>query len=159
MTDARLLRLGEALQLRKAWLAVAESCTGGLLAARLTELPGASAWFHGGVVSYANTAKVDFLGVAPALIERFGAVSEAVARAMAEGLSARSPATWTLAVTGIAGPGGGSAEKPVGTVWIAWHSPEGTEAERFRFAGDRAAVRASSVDAALAGLARRLGVG
>lgn len=159
MTDTELLRLGEALVAQGAWLAVAESCTGGLLAARLTDVPGASAWFHGGVVSYANAAKGAFLGVPDTLIERFGAVSEPVVCAMAQGLARRSPATWTVAVTGIAGPGGGSADKPVGTVWIAWHGPPGTAAQRFQFSGDRAAVRAQSVEAALAGLARRLGVG
>jgi len=101
-------RLADALRPRRAMLATAESCTGGLVAAACTSLAGSSDWFEGGVVSYSNAAKSELLGVAPALIDRHGAVSAEVARAMAEGLLARVPASFAVAVTGIAGPGGGS---------------------------------------------------
>ena len=141
------------LLLHKGWfLATAESCTGGLIAAACTDLAGSSNWFERGFVSYSNTAKCEVLGVDPALIERHGAVSEPVVRAMASGALAHSQAQVAIAVTGVAGPGGGSPEKPVGTVWLAWATPLGVTSEVQHFAGDRAAVRQATVQHALARL-------
>ena len=138
-------------------IATAESCTGGLIAAACTDLAGSSAWFERGFVTYSNEAKVELLGVDAALIAAHGAVSEAVARAMAEGALAHARAHLAVAVTGIAGPSGGSADKPVGTVWLAWALRGGvTQAERRVFPGDRAAVRAQTCALALAGLLARL---
>ena len=139
-------------------IATAESCTGGMIAAALTDIAGASAVFGYGFVSYANDAKVAMLGVEPGLIAREGAVSETVARAMAEGARARAGADLAVAVTGIAGPEGGSAEKPVGTVWFGLARKDGaTLAERRVFPGDRDAVRRATVDHALDLLAAALG--
>lgn len=158
--DELLRAMGKALTTREERLAVAESCTGGLIAARLTDIPGASAWFDWGVVTYANRAKVALLGVDPRLIEQHGAVSEEVALAMVTGLQRSAAVAWGVAVTGIAGPAGGTPAKPVGTVWLAWIGPNGpAEAEPFHFGGDRSAIRRQSVDAALLGLCQRLGVG
>ncbi len=141
------------LLLRRGWfLATAESCTGGLIAANCTELAGASNWFERGFVSYSNVAKCELLGVDTALISRHGAVSEAVARAMASGALAHSRAQVAIAVTGVAGPGGGSAEKPVGTVWLAWALPSGVTSQVRHFDGDRAAVRQATAQYALARL-------
>lgn len=132
--------------LKHQWqLATAESCTGGLIAGLCTELSGSSAWFERGFVSYSNAAKTTMLGVPPALISQHGAVSEVVARAMATGARQHSKAQVALAVTGIAGPDGGSADKPVGTVWFAWASPHGLLSQRQVFAGDRASVRQATV--------------
>ncbi len=127
----------------------AESCTGGLVAATLTALPGASAVLAGGYVTYSNEMKQSALGVSARLLKQHGAVSEAVARAMAEGARKRSGADLSVALTGIAGPEGGSAEKPVGLVFIAVAGAEGTRVTRQEFAGGRAAVRGASVRAAL----------
>jgi nicotinamide-nucleotide amidase len=139
-------------------IATAESCTGGMIAAALTDIAGASAVFGHGFVSYANDAKVAMLGVEPGLIAREGAVSETVARAMAEGARARAGADLAVAVTGIAGPEGGSAEKPVGTVWFGVARKDGaTLAERRVFPGGRDAVRRATVDHALDLLAAALG--
>ena len=137
-------------------LATAESCTGGLVAAACTARAGSSDWFERGWVTYANAAKTAELGVPAALIEAHGAVSEPVARAMAAGAAARAGVAAALAITGIAGPSGGSAAKPVGTVWFAWSVDAQLQAECVRFDGDRAAVRAQAVLHALAGLRRRL---
>ncbi len=126
-------------------LAVAESCTGGLLAGAITNVPGASRWFAGGAVTYSNTSKRDLLGVHSVLIKSHGAVSEEVASAMARGAAERMGAQWSLAVTGIAGPGGGSEEKPVGTVFIALGGPDGMRCERYSFSGNRSKVRHRSV--------------
>jgi len=143
--------LADALRARGAWLAAAESCTGGLIAAACTSLAGSSEWFDAGFITYSNAAKSAQLGVPSALIEAHGAVSGEVARAMAEGALARSRGTLALAVTGIAGPAGGSADKPVGTVWLAWaRRGEPAQAERLQLAGDRAAVREQSTLLALA---------
>ena len=149
--------LAAALRARDWRIATAESCTGGLIAATCTELAGSSDWFERGVVSYSNAAKTELLGVDAALIAQHGAVSEPVARAMAEGAIARSHAQAGVAVTGVAGPTGGSAEKPVGTVWLAWHVDGRTHSELRHFAGDRAAVRMATVQLALARLGRLLG--
>lgn len=134
-------------------MASAESCTGGLIAATCTDLAGSSAWFERGFVSYSNAAKTELLGVDPRLIESHGAVSDAVVRAMVTGALAHSHAQVAVAVTGIAGPTGGSADKPVGTVWLGWAVPGRVLTERRCFAGDRAAVRAATVQHALARLA------
>ena len=143
-------RLADALRARGWRLAAAESCTGGLIAAACTSVAGSSDWFERGFVTYSNAAKAESLGVDPALIAAHGAVSEPVARAMAEGALAHSRADLAVAVTGIAGPGGGSADKPVGTVWlaIARHGAA-TLAERLQLPGDRTAVRERSVERAL----------
>lgn len=148
-----VVALAQALIARGWQLATAESCTGGLIAAACTEVPGSSAWFERGVVTYSNEAKGELLGVAADLIAQHGAVSEPVARAMAEGALARSRAQLAVAVTGVAGPTGGSPDKPVGTVWLAWAAQGGaTQAERCHFEGDRAAVRQATVVRALQGL-------
>ena len=151
-------RLGSLLLERGEWLAAAESCTGGWLAQSVTAIAGSSAWFDRGFVTYSNGAKVDMLGVPESTLERHGAVSEAVARAMAQGVLAHSRADWSVAITGIAGPSGGSPEKPVGTVCFAWAGKDGgCEAQTCHFSGDRAAVREQSVWYALNGLVERLG--
>lgn len=138
---------------KKQWLlATAESCTGGLIAAACTDLAGSSNWFERGFVTYSNAAKTELLGVPAELIEHHGAVSEVVARAMAAGALTHSHAQVSVAVTGVAGPGGGSADKPVGTVWFGWATPAGVTSEVRHFAGDRAAVRAATVHHALARL-------
>lgn len=156
--DVNAEAVGQALMAGGAWLAVAESCTGGLLAARITDVPGASAWFDRGVVTYSNRAKQDLLAVPEALLAAHGAVSGPVAEAMASGLRRRAEVDWTVAVTGIAGPGGGTPEKPVGTVWIAWAGPPGVSSERHQFEGDRAAVRRQTVNISLRGLRARITV-
>ncbi|MCX8516726.1 MAG: CinA family protein, partial [Rhodoferax sp.] len=130
-------------------LSSAESCTGGLIAAACTDLAGSSEWFECGFVTYSNAAKHKMLGVDAALIASHGAVSEPVARAMAAGALQHSRAQVSVAVTGIAGPGGGSASKPVGTVWFAWGLPRGITSEMQCFAGDRAAVRQATLIHAL----------
>ncbi len=137
-------------------LATAESCTGGMIAAACTDLAGSSAWFERGFVSYSNAAKTELLGVDTALIASRGAVSEAVVRAMAAGALSHSNAQVALAVTGVAGPSGGSADKPVGTVWFGWATPKGVSSEAQHFDGDRAAVRQATVQHALLGLLLRL---
>ena len=147
--------LGTASRARGVRIATAESCTGGLVAGALTAVAGSSDWFESGFVAYSNAAKVAQLGVAPATIERFGAVSEETARAMAQG-ALRTGAQWAVAVTGIAGPAGGTADKPVGTVCFAWAGPAGVESGRSRLPGDRAAIRRESVRIALQGLIDRL---
>jgi len=132
--------------LDKGWmLATAESCTGGMIAAACTDLSGSSNWFERGFVTYSNEAKTEMLGVDPALIEAHGAVSEVVARAMAFGAVRHSRAQVSVAVTGVAGPTGGSKEKPVGTVWFGFMVDGVLSSETKRFDGDRAAVRADTV--------------
>lgn len=150
-------RLGELALARQVMLATAESCTGGLVAGAITDIAGSSGWFERGFVTYSNRAKMEELGVDPQIIARHGAVSEETAKAMAQGAKAVSGAQWAVAVTGIAGPAGGSSDKPVGTVWFAWAGPPGVEALHRRLDGDRVAVRAASVAIALQGLVDRLG--
>ncbi|MFM2076004.1 MAG: hypothetical protein RJB34_2309 [Pseudomonadota bacterium] len=143
--------------LERRWcLATAESCTGGLVAAACTELSGSSAWFERGFVTYSNAAKTELLGVSAALIEAHGAVSEAVARGMAEGALRHSLAQVSVAITGVAGPTGGSADKPVGTVCFAWAVPTGVFSERVQFHGDRSCIRQAAVWHALLGLLQRI---
>jgi nicotinamide-nucleotide amidase len=142
--------VAQALRQRGATLVTAESCTGGLIAAACTALAGSSDWFERGFVSYSNAAKVEALGVDPALIDAHGAVSGEVACAMALGALQHSRADIAVAVTGIAGPGGATPGKPVGTVWLAWARRGGTaEAELLRLGGDRGAVREQTVVRAL----------
>lgn len=139
------------LREQAATVATAESCTGGLIAAALTAIAGSSDVVECGFVTYSNSAKAAMLGVPAGLIATHGAVSEPVARAMAEGAVARSSAALSVAVTGVAGPGGGSADKPVGTVWFATTRRDGnTRSERQVFPGDRTAIRAATVRHALA---------
>jgi PncC family amidohydrolase len=153
MADPALVALAERLQGvclgRRLTVAVAESCTGGLVAASITAVPGASAYFLGGIVAYANAAKTALLGVPEGTIDAHGAVSAQVARAMAEGCQARVGASLVAAITGIAGPEGGSEAKPVGLTYVAlaWSQP--SEVRRFVFAGDRASVRAAAAREAL----------
>ncbi len=148
-------RLGARLAASGRRIATAESCTGGWIAKALTDVPGSSAWFGTGLVCYSNESKRMLLGVAASDLAEHGAVSEVVVRAMARGALERAPADVTVAVSGIAGPDGGTAAKPVGTVWIgwAWRSATGVQvASRVhRFAGDRDAVRRQAVGAALEG--------
>ena len=149
-------RVAALLERRGALLVTAESCTGGLIAAACTERAGSSAWFERGFVTYSNEAKHESIGVDAALIAAHGAVSEPVARAMAEGALAHSRAQVSLSVTGVAGPTGGSPDKPVGTVWFGWSLDGQCWTERRLFTGDRAAVRAATVRHALQTLVTRL---
>ena len=152
-TDRKLrslaAELGRALQERRWLLATAESCTGGWIAKAATDVPGASRWFRGSVVAYSNAAKQRLLAVPARVVATAGAVSEETVRAMAEAARAGFGADLAVAVSGIAGPGGGTAKKPVGTVWFAWASPGRTLAERRVFRGGRAAVRRAAVALAL----------
>jgi len=148
--------VGRLLADRRETLATAESCTGGLVAERITRVPGSSVYFVGGAVVYTNRLKQELLGVPAALLEEHGAVSEPVARAMASGARAALGADWALAITGIAGPTGGSETKPVGTVHLAWAGAGDVDHRRVRFLGDRDRVRRLSAQVALEGLRRRL---
>jgi len=149
--------VGKLLREKGLTLAVAESCTGGLLGMRLTEVPGSSDYFRGGVIAYSNAVKEAVLGVPRAILEEKGAVSPECARAMAEGARRLLGADLALAITGIAGPTGGTPEKPVGLVYIALAHPGGVEVERHEFRGSRQGVRWSASEAALALLWRFLG--
>jgi nicotinamide-nucleotide amidase len=160
MIDPAILRMAEDLlavcRRKNLKLAVAESCTGGLLAGALTAIAGSSDVFERGFATYSNEAKAELLGVPMALIQAHGAVSAEVARAMADGALARSRAQITASITGVAGPGGGSAEKPVGLVFIGSAARyKAAIVERHLFPGDRAAIRLASVKAALELLARQ----
>ena len=149
--------VGRALAERGWMLATAESCTGGLLAGAITDVAGSSGWFDRGLVTYSNEAKVDLLGVAPDTLARFGAVSEATVREMAVGALSHSRADVAVAITGVAGPAGGTPDKPVGLVWFAWALRDGrADAESRHFEGDRAAVRDASVGVALRGILERV---
>jgi nicotinamide-nucleotide amidase len=147
-------RLADLLQQHHWMLTTAESCTGGLIAAACTDLAGSSAWFERGFVSYSNASKTELLGVDPALIERCGAVSEEVVRAMVQGALQHSHAQVAVAVTGVAGPSGGNVAKPVGTVWFGWATPAGLNTQVQHFGGDRPNVRRATVAHALQGLVR-----
>jgi nicotinamide-nucleotide amidase len=156
-TEILASRIGELLLARGEWVATAESCSGGLISGALTDVAGSSAWFGFGFVTYSNDAKQALLGVSSQTLDTVGAVSERAVREMSEGALARAHADWAVAVSGIAGPAGGSAQKPVGTVWFALAGREAaTEAFVCRFEGDRAAVRAQTVETALRHLLARL---
>ena len=153
---ARLLRKDDDAQAVIKAVTTAESCTGGLIAKMLTDVPGTSKFFKQAFVTYSNEAKTELLGVPAGVIETHGAVSEPVVRAMAEGAKARAKAVYALAVSGIAGPDGGTEQKPVGTVWIALAHPEGTDARSFLFPGDREMIRDRSAKMALTMLRYKL---
>ena len=150
--DALTQRLATQLLAKRRSACTAESCTGGLIAKTFTDLAGSSDWFERGFVTYSNAAKSEMLGVPPSVIEDYGAVSEAVANAMASGALLHSAADYAVAVTGVAGPGGGNDEKPVGTVWIAVASKYQANARLHRFDGDRQAVREATLQAAIEAL-------
>lgn len=151
--EAAVSALADALRTRRQTMAAAESCTGGLIAAACTSVAGSSDWFERGFVTYSNEAKHEMLGVPVALIASHGAVSEPVARAMAEGALVHSPADWAVAVTGIAGPGGAVPGKPVGTVWLAVaQRGAATRVQLLQLGGDRAAIREQTVRQALQAL-------
>ena len=152
-----VLSLSRLLLDKKLQLATAESCTGGLIAAACTDLAGSSAWFERGIVTSSNDAKMELLGVEERLLRRAGAVCEGVARAMVTGALAHSKAQVAVAVTGVAGPTGGSASKPVGTVWFGFAVPGQVVTEKCHFNGDRAAVRAATVRHAFTRLLELLG--
>jgi nicotinamide-nucleotide amidase len=145
--------LGEQLQARGWRLTTAESCTGGALAALITEIPGSSHWFECGFVTYSNRSKQQMLGVDDLFLEYHGAVSQPVVANMAQGALQQSQAQIAVAISGVAGPGGGTAEKPVGTVWLAWAvSERGVQARCFQFPGNRTEVRLAALQQALQGL-------
>ena len=156
MPESEILQLvhelAEELKGRGLVCATAESCTGGLIGASLTSVSGSSEWYVGGVISYANSVKTGLLGVSETDLEEQGAVSEAVVRSMALGACRATGADLACAVSGVAGPGGGTPEKPVGTVWIGWSLHGETRARRFRFSGDRDSVRAQTVTEAVRGM-------
>ena len=150
--EPQVLALGDSLRARGWRVASAESCTGGLIAAACTSVAGSSDWFERGFVTYSNEAKVQMLGIDPSLIERHGAVSDEVVRAMLAGALANAPAQLAVAVTGIAGPGGAVPGKPVGTVWLAVGTARRADVQRLQLAGDRAAIRDVTVIAAVQSL-------
>jgi nicotinamide-nucleotide amidase len=145
-------RLGKNLLARQAQVCTAESCTGGGIAEAITRVAGSSAWFEAGYVTYSNRQKTRQLGVAESLFTEVGAVSREVVEAMVRGACQHSGARFGVAVSGIAGPDGGSADKPVGTVWLAWAAGDQLFSVRRQFSGDRAAVRRQTVELALGGL-------
>ena len=147
--EAVALKLGRALHVRGWRVAAAESCTGGWIAKVLTDVAGSSQWFDGGVVAYSNAAKAALLGVSSDVLATHGAVSEETVRAMAEGARSRFSADLAVAVSGIAGPGGGTADKPVGLVHFAWAGPDGVTVAKRIYAGSREAVRRQTVALAL----------
>lgn len=156
MVNVDLSELSARLQRLQWMMSTAESCTGGMIAAHCTDLAGSSAWFERGFVTYSNAAKAQLLGVPASVIDQHGAVSEPVALAMALGACYRSQAQVSVAVTGIAGPTGGSADKPVGTVWVAWCIQGIAQAERHLLTGDRSQIRQATTQVALQGLLQRL---
>jgi nicotinamide-nucleotide amidase len=150
-------RLGRELANRGEYLAVAESCTGGWVAQTVTAIAGSSGWFDRGFVTYSNAAKTEMLGVPETTLARHGAVAEATARVMAQGVLKQSRADWAVAITGIAGPGGGTAEKPVGMVCLAWARRDcGCEALTCQFGGTRQEIREQAVRLALSGTLKRV---
>lgn len=160
MTDDSLFtslvsQLAERLLVAQARLATAESCTGGWIAKVLTDMAGSSAWFDRGFVTYSNQAKREMLGVRSGTLEQHGAVSRETVLEMVSGALEHSAANYSVAVSGIAGPGGGTPDKPVGTVWLAWGTPASVEAVCEHFSGDREQVRAQTVERALRGLLER----
>jgi nicotinamide-nucleotide amidase len=155
--EGLVVELAQRLLDREHTLSVAESCTGGWIAKQLTDVPGSSAWFDRGYVTYCNRAKVEMLGVPLDLLQEQGAVSQAVVEAMADGVLRNSPAHCALAVSGIAGPGGGTVEKPVGTVWLAWaFRGVAVDSRCCHFSGNREQIRQQAVAESLKGLLARL---
>ncbi len=155
--DTLLEKLKQRVLVKDWRIVTAESCTGGGLAKALTELEGASAWFESGFVTYSNQAKQTLLAVQAQTLECYGAVSQQTVEEMAKGALARTQADLSVAVSGIAGPGGGTVEKPVGTVWFAWSKAKGgTDVYSCRFFGERHQVREQAIDVALQGLLRCL---
>ncbi|GGX99656.1 hypothetical protein GCM10007160_29240 [Litchfieldella qijiaojingensis] len=152
-------RLGELCRAKGVHVTAAESCTGGGVASTITDVAGSSDYFETGYVTYANTAKTRLLGVPESLLEAHGAVSREVVEAMVAGACRDSGAQWGVAISGVAGPGGGSEAKPVGTVWLAWGDERRQEAEHYLFSGDRRAIREQAVREALIGLIVRLDAG
>jgi len=142
-------QVGEALLARGAKIALAESCTGGGIAEAITSVPGSSKWFEYGFVTYANEAKQSLLGVDNKVLQQQGAVSQQVVERMAQGAIQVSGADYAIAVSGIAGPDGGTADKPVGTVWICWVGPNQNLSQRFQLAGDRLAIREQAIKISL----------
>lgn len=140
---------GEYLQAQGLCLAVAESCTGGLIGHRLTNVPGSSTYFMGGVISYANEAKMRLLGVSEDTLDKYGAVSMETVLEMARGVRLALPADIGISVSGIAGPSGGTADKPVGTTWIGFSSTKAEDARQYRFQGERLAIKEQAAEAAL----------
>ncbi|MBU1003892.1 MAG: CinA family protein [Proteobacteria bacterium] len=157
LLSTQIMELGRALSARGLWLCTAESCTGGLISSALTDVSGSSEWFRGAVVAYANEVKESLLQVPRETLEGHGAVSEPVVLAMAAGVCVTLGASCSVAVSGIAGPTGGSPDKPVGTVWLAWCVDGIVDAELKSFGGSRAEVKAQTVRAAVKGLLERLG--
>lgn len=141
--------LAEILLSRNWTISLAESCTGGLVCSTLTELSGSSEWFERGYITYSNEAKTECLGVPAEIIKAHGAVSEAVAKAMAEGARINSRSNVAISITGVAGPSGGTPEKPVGTVWFGWATAKQTQTKTMRFDGDRQMVREQATEYAL----------
>ena len=150
--EVLVARLGRALTGRGWMLGCAESCTGGFLSSVLTDAPGASAWFAGAVVAYGNTVKRDVLGVSQGILDAHGAVSRETVVAMATGVHGVLGADVAVSISGVAGPTGGTPQKPVGTVWLAWESPVVRAARRFVFEGDRLAIKHQAVCEAISGL-------
>jgi nicotinamide-nucleotide amidase len=146
------IRAGNKLRDERLMLATAESCTGGMVAAAITDISGSSGWFERGFVTYSNQAKTEMIGVPADMIDKHGAVSEPVAKAMAEGALRNSRAQVALAITGVAGPGGGTVAKPVGMVSFAWSNRLHTSVETLQFKGDRKQVRTQAAVHALRGL-------
>lgn len=147
--ETLLSQIAEALRARNQTLATAESCTGGLVGAALTSLPGSSAWYLGGIVAYSNSLKTGLLGVSPEILAARGAVSPETAQAMAEGARKNCRSDFAVSLTGLAGPGGGTPEKPVGLVYIAVAAPRGTATFKHHFSGSRAKIRSAAVETAL----------
>jgi nicotinamide-nucleotide amidase len=148
--------VGKQLKLKGVYLATAESCTGGGIAQIITEIAGSSAWFERGFITYSNASKQELLDVPAHILNNFGAVSEQTVLAMAKGALAHSSAHISVAVSGIAGPDGGTVEKPIGTVWIAWAMRERAIARCFQFEGDRYAIRQQTIEQALQGIVIQL---
>ena len=158
MANFLLVNLATLLIQKDARCAVAESCTGGLISAAMTTYPGSSQWFDCGLVTYSNTAKQEFLGVPTDILDQYGAVSQETVTAMAEGVLQRSQVQFSLAVSGIAGPEGGSLEKPVGTIWFAWASQDHpTHTATHHLSGTRTMIRKACVSIAIDGLLNIVG--
>ena len=149
-------QLGEILCKKNAKLTIAESCTGGAISEAITSVSGSSQWFEFGFVTYANSAKQQLLGVSEETLEQYGAVSEQVVKQMAQGAIKQSEADYAIAVSGVAGPDGGTEEKPVGTVWVCWQTPSQIWTHKLVLSGDRQAVRTEAVKKSLQQLLQHL---